>query len=644
MLVEMTARSELSRLNDPRLLRELSYVNGKWCGVPNGATLEVTNPADGAVLGAVAALDAVESRKAVDVADAAFGDWSRLLPQDRASILRRWYELMLESAEDLALLMTMEQGKPISEARGEIEYAASFIEYYAEEAKRPNIESVTSHLQGAEVEVWREPTGVAALITPWNFPSAMLTRKAAAAMAAGCTVVAHPSKETPFSALALAELAERAGVPAGVLNVVTGRASELVRPWTEDPRVGVLSFTGSTEIGRLLYRQSASTIKRLVMELGGHAPFLVFADADLEKAVDCAISAKFATSGQDCLAANRFLIERPVYAEFCARFAARVAALPGVESVGLVENVPLNEGVGSTRYLTEKTAAAGEPGSISGRTWAGPGYFSTMGIEVVRGREFTEADHTSELGNVIVSETTAELLWPGANPLGRRLAQRDSDDWATVVGVVEDVLQYGFRDDPQPLVYFPLVGPTPDAWRLSSPAYVVKSERAADLAPEIRALVTEIAPGTPMYRVFTMEGLAAESMERLSFTMLTLGATAVLALLLGTIGLYGVLSYVVAERTREIGVRMALGADARRVLANVVRQGVGVVFVGVLIGAAFALGTTRVLGTLLYDVEAIDAETFLGMSLTMMLVGVLASYVPARRAASVDPVESMRGE
>ena len=334
MLVEMTARSELSRLNDPRLLRELSYVNGKWCGVSNGATLEVTNPADGAVLGAVAALDAVESRKAVDVADAAFGDWSRLLPQDRASILRRWYELMLESAEDLALLMTMEQGKPISEARGEIEYAASFIEYYAEEAKRPNIESVTSHLQGAEVEVWREPTGVAALITPWNFPSAMLTRKAAAAMAAGCTVVAHPSKETPFSALALAELAERAGVPAGVLNVVTGRASELVRPWTEDPRVGVLSFTGSTEIGRLLYRQSASTIKRLVMELGGHAPFLVFADADLEKAIDCAISAKFATSGQDCLAANRFLIERPVYAEFCARFAARVAALtvgPGLE-------------------------------------------------------------------------------------------------------------------------------------------------------------------------------------------------------------------------------------------------------------------------------------------------------------------------
>lgn len=334
MLAEMKARNELSQLNDPRLLRELGYIGGKWCSGPGGATLDVTNPADGAVLGAVAAFDAAGSRAAVDAAQAAFGAWSRKLPQERGATLRRWYEEMLRHKEDLALLMTLEQGKPLSEARGEIDYAASFIEYYAEEAKRPNIESVTSHLADAEVEVWREPTGVAALITPWNFPSAMLTRKAAAALAAGCTVVAHPSKETPFSALALAELAERAGFPAGVLNVVTGRASELVPAWTEDPRVRVLSFTGSTEVGHLLYRQSASTVKRLVMELGGHAPFLVFADADLDRAVDCAISAKFATSGQDCLGANRFLIQRPVYEEFCKRFAARTSALtvgPGIE-------------------------------------------------------------------------------------------------------------------------------------------------------------------------------------------------------------------------------------------------------------------------------------------------------------------------
>ncbi|HET9068390.1 MAG TPA: NAD-dependent succinate-semialdehyde dehydrogenase, partial [Amaricoccus sp.] len=223
--------------------------------------------------------------------------------------------------------MTREQGKPLSESRGEIDYAASFVEFYAEEARRPNIEGVTSHLRDAEVELWREPAGVAALVTPWNFPAAMITRKAAAALAAGCTVVIHPSRETPFSALALAELAERAGIPPGVLNVVTGDAATIVPAWTEDPRVRVLSFTGSTEIGRLLYRQSADTVKRLVLELGGHAPFLVFADADLDRAVAEAVKAKFATSGQDCLAANRFLIERPAYADFCRRFAAATAAL-----------------------------------------------------------------------------------------------------------------------------------------------------------------------------------------------------------------------------------------------------------------------------------------------------------------------------
>ena len=334
MLAKISARTELSRLADPRLLRELAYIGGKWCHAQDARTLDVSNPADGSLLGAVPAFDAQGSREAVDAAQAAFRAWAGQLPQERAVVLRRWFELTLENKEDLALLMTLEQGKPISEARGEIDYAASFIEYYAEEAKRPNIEGVTSHLQGAEVEVWREPMGVAALITPWNFPSAMLTRKAAAAMAAGCTVVAHPSKETPFSALALAELGERAGVPAGVFNVVTGRASELVPAWTEDPRVRVLSFTGSTEVGRLLYRESAATIKRLIMELGGHAPFLVFADADLKRAVECAISAKFATSGQDCLGANRFLIERPVYEDFCRRFAERTAALsvgPGLE-------------------------------------------------------------------------------------------------------------------------------------------------------------------------------------------------------------------------------------------------------------------------------------------------------------------------
>jgi len=321
-------------LRDASLLRKLSYVGGHWIAGARAAKLAVTNPADGGHLCDVASLSADDGMAAVDAADAAFAGWSGFLPQQRSTTLRRWFDLIGEHKEDLAHIMTLEQGKPLSEARGEIEYGASFIEFYAEEAKRPNIEGVTSHLADAEVEVWLEPVGVAALITPWNFPNAMLTRKAAAALAAGCTVVAHPSHETPLSALALAELADRAGFPAGVFNVVTGRASTIVPPWMSDPRVRAVSFTGSTEVGKLLYRQSADTIKRIVMELGGHAPFLLFADADLDQAVEEAIKAKFATSGQDCLGANRFLVERSVYDDFCARFAARAAGLrigPGLD-------------------------------------------------------------------------------------------------------------------------------------------------------------------------------------------------------------------------------------------------------------------------------------------------------------------------
>ncbi|MBV0912006.1 NAD-dependent succinate-semialdehyde dehydrogenase [Anianabacter salinae] len=319
--------SALADLDDPRLVRSFSYIGGKWTAAEDGETIPVTDPSTGAWLGDVASLGRAESRSAVDAADAAYWDWSRRLPQERGAYLRRLYELMLAHKEDLATIMVLEQGKPISEARGEIDYAASFLEFYAEEARRPNVESVTSHLPDAEVEVWREPVGVAALITPWNFPSAMLTRKAAAALAAGCTVVAHPSSETPFSALALAELAERAGIPAGVFNVVTGQPATVVEPWCADKRVQALSFTGSTEIGRLLYRQCADTVKTLILELGGHAPFIVFEDADIDQAVEEAVKAKFATSGQDCLGANRFFIHDHHYDAFCEKFAAATAAL-----------------------------------------------------------------------------------------------------------------------------------------------------------------------------------------------------------------------------------------------------------------------------------------------------------------------------
>jgi aspartate-semialdehyde dehydrogenase len=322
-----TALSARDEISDKRLLRSFSFVDGRWVGAGDGATLAVTDPATGARIGDIASLTDADSRAAIDAAAAAFPGWSATLPQARAALLRRWFELILENREDLAHIMVLEQGKPLSEARGEIDYAASFVEYYAEEAKRPNIEGVTSHLPDAEVELWLEPVGVAALVTPWNFPSAMLTRKAAAALAAGCTVIAHPSAETPFSATALAELAERAGFPAGVFNVVTGVAATIVAPWTEDTRVRALSFTGSTEVGRLLYRQSADTVKKLVLELGGHAPVIVFADSDLDAAVSETMKAKFATSGQDCLGANRIYVERAIYDAFCDKLAEATRAL-----------------------------------------------------------------------------------------------------------------------------------------------------------------------------------------------------------------------------------------------------------------------------------------------------------------------------
>tara|TARA_R110002049_G_scaffold44333_6_gene130171 strand:- start:28682 stop:30166 length:1485 start_codon:yes stop_codon:yes gene_type:complete len=322
-----TPADGLPALDRAELARHFAYVGGAWVAGESNDLIKVTDPASGNVLGSVARLTGNDSRMAVDAAHAAFAGWAGLLPQERGVILRRWRDLMLENSEDLARIMTAEQGKPISESRGEIEYAASFLEFYAEEARRPNIEGVTSHLPDAEVEIWREPVGVAGLITPWNFPSAMLTRKAGAALAAGCTVVAHPAAETPFSALALAELGEQAGLPAGVFNVVTGHAPEIVGAWMADTRVRAVSFTGSTDVGRLLYGQAAETIKRLVLELGGHAPFIVFDDADMGSAVTEAIKAKFATSGQDCLGANRFFVERDSYDAFCALFAEATQSL-----------------------------------------------------------------------------------------------------------------------------------------------------------------------------------------------------------------------------------------------------------------------------------------------------------------------------
>jgi succinate-semialdehyde dehydrogenase/glutarate-semialdehyde dehydrogenase len=311
-------------LNDPTLLVERCLVGGAWIGEPADA---VENPATGEVIARVPRFGAQEATRAVEAAEAAFRTWSRKTAKERSGILRRWFELMLENKEDLALIMTSEQGKPLAEARGEVDYAASFIEFYAEEAKRVYGETIPSHRPDARIIVARQPVGVVAAITPWNFPAAMITRKVAPAVAAGCTAVIKPAPETPLTALALGVLAERAGLPGGVLNLITGDAPAIGGVLTSHPAVRFVGFTGSTEVGKLLMRQAASTVKKVGLELGGNAPFIVFDDADLDAAVEGAIVSKFRNMGQTCVCANRLYAQEGIYDDFVSRLAKKVMDL-----------------------------------------------------------------------------------------------------------------------------------------------------------------------------------------------------------------------------------------------------------------------------------------------------------------------------
>jgi succinate-semialdehyde dehydrogenase / glutarate-semialdehyde dehydrogenase len=314
-------------LQETRLFRQQCYINGQWVAADSGATIDVTNPATGAVLGTVPKLGAEETRRAIEAADAAWPLWRDKTAGERSKILRRWQDLMLENQEDLARLMTAEQGKPLAEARGEIAYAASFIEWFAEEAKRVYGDVIPSHQGDKRIVVIKQPVGVCAAITPWNFPAAMITRKAGAALAAGCTMVVKPASATPYSALALAELAEQAGVPAGVFSVVTGASSAIGAELTGNPLVRKLTFTGSTEIGKQLMRECAGTMKKISLELGGNAPFIVFDDADLDAAIDGALISKYRNTGQTCVCTNRFLVQDGVYEEFAAKLAVKVKAM-----------------------------------------------------------------------------------------------------------------------------------------------------------------------------------------------------------------------------------------------------------------------------------------------------------------------------
>lgn len=331
------------QLGDSRLLRQQAYIDGAWADAADGSRFEVRNPADGSVLASVPDMGAAETRRAIEAAAAALPAWRARTAKERAAILRKWFELIMAHQEDLAVLMTSEQGKPLAEARGEVAYGASFIEWFAEEGKRVYGDVIPAHGADKRILVLKEPIGVVAAITPWNFPIAMITRKAGPALAAGCTMVIKPAEDTPLCALALAELAERAGLPKGVLNIVTTmKAAEVGGELTANPIVRKVSFTGSTEVGKLLMRQSADTVKKVALELGGNAPFIVFDDADLDAAVAGAMASKYRNAGQTCVCANRLLVQDGIYDAFAARLAEAVAKLkvgPGLS--GDVQQGPL---------------------------------------------------------------------------------------------------------------------------------------------------------------------------------------------------------------------------------------------------------------------------------------------------------------
>ena len=372
-------KMESINLKDSSLLRTKAFIAGEWQGAISGATFEVRDPATGQMLATVPTMGAAETRRAIEAANAAWPAWRAQPAKARAAILRKWYELMLENADDLAQIMTAEQGKPLAEAKGEIQYAASFLEWFGEEAKRVYGDTIPSPAGDKRIVVVKEPVGVCVAITPWNFPAAMITRKVGPALAAGCPIVVKPAEATPLSALALAALAERAGVPAGVLSIVTGDPKEIGAEMTGNALVRKLSFTGSTPVGRLLMAQCAGTVKRVSLELGGNAPFIVFDDAELDAAVEGAIASKYRNSGQTCVCANRFYVHERVYDAFADKLRGAVGQLKvgrGTEP-GVVQGPLIDErAVRKVETHLEDAIAKGARVAIGGKRHAlGHGFF-----------------------------------------------------------------------------------------------------------------------------------------------------------------------------------------------------------------------------------------------------------------------------
>jgi len=380
------------KLKNPDLFRSKAYINGAWVGADDGATFDVSNPVDGTVLTAVPNQGVNETRRAIQAADDAWPAWREKTAKERAVILRRWYELMIENKDDLAILMTAEQGKPLAEAAGEVMYGASFIEWFAEEGKRVYGDVIPTHMPDRRIIVIKQPVGVVACITPWNFPNAMITRKAGPALAAGCPIVIKPASETPLSALALAELAERAGIPAGVFNIVTTTNSrDTGLELTESPLVRKFSFTGSTNVGKQLIRQCASTVKKVSMELGGNAPFIVFDDADIDAAVTGAVISKYRNAGQTCVCTNRFYVQDAVYDEFVEKFTVAVQGL----KVGRGDEEGVNIGPLISASAVEKVE-------------------ELLADSIEKGADVVEGGHRHPLGGffyepTVVSNATADM-------------------------------------------------------------------------------------------------------------------------------------------------------------------------------------------------------------------------------------------
>ena len=434
-------------LKDPSLLKSQALVNGNWIDAADGQTIKVTNPANGSLVGTVPSLPVTVIKDAIAASAAAFPAWAAKTAKERTAILRNWFNLIIANADDIALIMTSEQGKPLAEARGEVVYAASFIEWFAEEAKRIYGDTIPAPQPGQRLTVIKQPVGVTAAITPWNFPAAMITRKAAPALAAGCTMIVRPADLTPLTALALGELAVRAGIPAGVLQIVTGKAREIGAELTSNETVRKLSFTGSTEVGRLLMAQCAPSIKRLSLELGGNAPFIVFDDADLDAAVDGAMISKYRNAGQTCVCANRIYVQRGVYDEFAKKLAAKVEALvvgdgtePGVVIGPMIEEKAITKVEAHIKDALDKGAKL----IIGGKPHKRGGLFFEPGVltGVTKDMAVAQEETFGPLAPLFAFDTEEEVIAMANDTIFGLAAYFYSENFSRSIRVSE-ALEYG---------------------------------------------------------------------------------------------------------------------------------------------------------------------------------------------------------